>query len=79
MTRKADEIALYATLRERAPGSGVDGQPGLYFVKDAALFLGIPEKRMFGLLLKWSGRGWWDYGVTARSGWFTPEAPEAIR
>lgn len=79
MTRKADEIALYVTLRQRAPGSEHSGRPGLDFVMDTALFLGIPGKRLYALLLKWAARGWWDYGVTARSGWFTREAPEAIR
>ena len=28
-------------------------------------------KREVYILDKWSGKGWWDYGVTLRSGWLT--------
>lgn len=40
--------------------------------------LGIPEKRAWALLKKWSDRGWWNYGVSLRGGWFEPGAPESL-
>lgn len=39
---------------------------------------GLAPKRSFYLLMKWSRRHWWDYGVSARTGWFTPEGIAAI-
>ncbi len=33
---------------------------------------GIPEKRCLFLLGKWSGKGWYDYGVCLDLGWLTP-------
>jgi hypothetical protein len=34
---------------------------------------GIHDKRSYCLLSKWTDKKWWEYGVSARSGWFTPE------
>ena len=81
--RKPDEIALYARLRElRGPepyavsadsnGTKVPVWP------DVAEPLGIPEKRCYYLLFKWSDKDWWNYGVNARWGWFTPNAPASL-
>ena len=30
-------------------------------------------KRQYYLLEKWSDKGFWDYGVSARGGWITEE------
>jgi hypothetical protein len=81
--RKPDELALYDALRARSHVVG-DGpfavrSPGsIYALQEEAARLGIPEKRAFALVEKWSARGWWEYGVSLRGGWFTPEAPEAL-
>lgn len=39
-----------------------------------ARYLGIPEKRFERWLEKWLDRGWWDYGVSLRSGWVPDES-----
>jgi hypothetical protein len=70
--RRPDEIALYARLR-------ADGRcPGPNAVYEAFDALSIPEKRGFYLLDKWDAKGWWEYGVSLRCGWFTENAPEAL-
>ncbi len=33
--------------------------------------LKIPEKRAHYIFLKWSDKGWYDYGVSCRVGWLT--------
>ena len=38
--------------------------------------LGIPYKRAMFILEKWSKKGYWDYGVSTRTGWLTPEGIE---
>jgi hypothetical protein len=40
------------------------------FPTDIGLEIGIPEKRTYYILHKWSRRGIWGSGVTERSGWF---------
>jgi hypothetical protein len=30
------------------------------------------------ILDKWTRKGWWEYGVSARSGWLTPKGVEAL-
>lgn len=69
--RKPDEIALYAAMREAGPRRGE-------FPEELGCRLGIHHKRTLGLLLKWSNEGWWDYCVSANTGWFTPDAPEFL-
>lgn len=39
---------------------------------------GIPPKRGYAILEKWSRKGWWDSGVTIRAGWFTDKAPKSL-
>lgn len=39
---------------------------------------GIHGKRAGYLVDKWSTKGWWEYGVSRRTGWFTPRGIEAI-
>lgn len=71
--RKSDEIALYAAVREsRGTGAIVPVWP------DLSGFLGIHENRAQSILLKWDSKGWWEYGVSARMGWFTNDAPAAL-
>ena len=41
--------------------------------------VGMPEKRLYYILLKWSNRDLWDYGVNARWGWFTSKGLAAGR
>jgi hypothetical protein len=71
---KADECELLAYLL-RATG----GQP---FVagkaRGAEDALSMHPKRLDSILEKWSNRGRWDYGVSAISGWFTPEFCDEI-
>ena len=77
MARKPDEIALFNELRSRSEdGRGyIGGRSGMIALCEE---LGIPEKRAFYILIKWSENGWWDYGMWAWGGWFTPEAPSAL-
>lgn len=74
--RRPDEIALYGLLRERHGGPYNPRQQE--FATHIAAGIGIYEKRATYLLDKWTGRGWWDYGVTLRSGWFTDAAPPLL-
>jgi hypothetical protein len=41
--------------------------------------LEMEPKRGYYLLEKWEERGWWEYGVSVRAGWFTPEGIEHFR
>lgn len=73
--KKPDEIALFALMRA-SPGVLVDAGFPCEVAGDA---LGIPRKRVYSLLDKWADCGWWDYGVSLRSGWFTKDAPAELR
>lgn len=73
--RKPDEIELYAAVRHLRVQPYEAGRE----LPDAtAARLGIAEKRGYCLLQKWADKGWWDYGVSLRCGWFTPDAPEVL-
>lgn len=72
--RKPDEVALFNLLRPRG-NYAVLGRTEVYGAADR---VGMNRKRLFGVLLKWSDRGWWNYGVNALCGWFEPEAPERL-
>lgn len=37
------------------------------------------DKQLHYYLDKWTQKGWWNYGVTARSGWWTPEGIEYFK
>lgn len=41
------------------------------------LWKGI-KKQEYRYLSKWTGKGWWEFGVSLRSGWLTPEGKEAL-
>ncbi len=71
--RKPDEIALYAALRNRGNG---DDRP---LADEVGARLGIHHRRVLALLEKWTSNGWWNYGVSARTGWFESEAPEELK
>lgn len=47
------------------------------FAAEIAQGMGQNEKQALRWVEKWDARGWWDYGVSLRSGWFTPEGYEA--
>lgn len=86
MTVKDDEKQLFKTLKKYGyyeQGYGDHVSPEEYrknkrFVDEVARELGIPDKRSYSILMKWSGRGLWNYGVSARTGWFedTGEYPD---
>lgn len=38
----------------------------------------IHHKRLDAILYKWVKKGWWDYGTSVRSGWFTEKGITAI-
>lgn len=76
---KPDEVALFNALRDSAAAN--EESPNrlpLEFADAIGAKLGISSKRVHFLLYKWSDRGWWNYGVTARSGWLEDEAPERL-
>lgn len=76
--KKPDELALYTILRTIAPGSWLEGMPGIEVVTASLDILRIPEKRGYRLLEKWANNGWWDCGVSIRAGWFTETAPASL-
>ena len=78
MMVKPDEITFYAAMRERAADGGITMQPGIRALGEEAERLGIPYKRAHGMVAKWARKGWWDYGVSVRGGWFTRKAPASL-
>lgn len=76
--RKADEITFYAALRE-LHGGPFNAKSYPEFADAVGVFFGIHPARVHALLYKWARVGWWDYGVSVRSGWFTPEAPTELQ
>lgn len=71
---KPDEVALFNLLRDERP-QPTRAAPTIDPLADR---LGIPRKRAWRLLEKWSDKGWWDCGVSDRTGWFTDKAPEEL-
>lgn len=67
--RHADEIEYYAAIR--AKGRGV-------FADVVAERIGLNENRAYYLLEKWCRLGWWEFGVSLRSGWLTDDAPQEL-
>lgn len=64
---KPDERALRQLLRNVRPRP-TDEHP---FVDQLAEAIGMPLKRAYYILEKWSKRGEWGCGVSIRGGWFT--------
>lgn len=78
--RRQDEVDFFRALR--TPGSGAYSPLGgdmedQWPVRIAAR-LGIPEKRMYYILLKWDALGWLEYGVSIRCSWWTDKAPREM-
>lgn len=73
--RKPDEILLYNILRETRPKAYDVREP---WPNEVAGMVGMNFNRMFYLLDKWTSKGWWEYGVSLRCGWFTEEAPQEL-
>lgn len=67
--KKSDELQLFMVLRI------MDLRDLGFRAEAAGAMLGIPEKRLRYLLLKWTDNGWWDYGIRPELGWLAPEAP----
>lgn len=83
--RRQDELDLYAALRQAAEdySRSHPDKPFGYWGGGSVAFrihkeLGIPEGRAFYLLIKWTGKGWIEYGMWAWGGWFTADAPEQL-
>ena len=71
---KADEVLFLKTLASERPR-----QTKGPFATDIGVRLGIPVKRAEYLLKKWSRRGWWNCGVSLRSGWLEAPGLEVAR
>lgn len=67
--RARDEVEYYAAIRSK--GYGV-------FADAVAERLDIDWARAEYLLEKWTKLGWWDWGVSLRSGWLTDAAPQEL-
>lgn len=66
-TMKPDEESLMLKLIKR----GKSPRPSAWEVAES---VGMPYKRARYILRdKWTGRGWYDYGISWRGGWLTPE------
>jgi len=65
---KKDEVCLFAKLKEQVLKAGPSRHVDARHVAEQ---IGIPEKRLQYILEKWTDKGWWDYGVSACTGWFT--------
>ena len=75
MARRPEELAFYTALRKRADAYGA---PGCEAIEECAAELAVPLKRATRWLEKWELKGWWECGVSLRTGWFTKKAPIAI-
>jgi hypothetical protein len=64
---KLDERKFLIELGRVRPKQTVDGPTA----EDVGLRLGLSTTRINFILNKWDIRGWWDCGVTLRSGWLT--------
>lgn len=74
--RKPDEIKLYDLLRELHNHKPY--QHTSEFAEVIGESIGIHWKRTHSLLYKWSDKGWWNYGVSVRTGFFEPDAPDSL-
>ena len=72
---KADELELLEVLLVFRPFQDQSPQ----FASHYAEKLGMHWKRCNSLLLKWTDKRWWEYGVSVRTGWFTELGLEAAR
>lgn len=77
--RKPDEVALFNLLRAEIDSLNADTFVDAFPCEIIGDRLGIPRKRVYSLLDKWDRNRWWEFGVSLRSGWFTPNAPLSIQ
>jgi hypothetical protein len=64
---KPDERAFLLKLLAERPRQLAQGP----YATDVGVSLGIHEKRALYLLRKWTGKSWWNWGVSLRGGWLT--------
>ena len=73
---KPDEVLF---LKELCRMQYARRRPNDEFATDVGVRLGLHEKRAAYMLEKWSGKGWWECGVSLRTGWLTEKGLEAAR
>ncbi len=77
---KPDEVQLLLELaRVQVTQEYFRGRPGGEFATTIGQRLGINPKRTLYILYKWTDKDWWNYGVSARTGWLTDKGLEAAR
>lgn len=74
---KTDELALWDACWQLRPKPGQDTIYAFVY-PDITSLIGMHPNRAFYLLGKWGKRGLWNWGVSARSGWFTEKARENL-
>jgi hypothetical protein len=68
---KDDEKRFFRELMEKRQAPEIDAPNAIEIAEQ----LGIPEKRAYFILDKWSGaRDIWNYGTNPRGGWFEAES-----
>ena len=73
---KPDEQQLLIRMLRDRPGLGA---APTCTATELAAKLSMNEKRAEYLLGKWTDKGWWDYGVSLRTGWLTEKGLEEAR
>ncbi len=58
--RPRESLVMWKTIHDKGRGAAA---------MTAAHDLGVPDKRLYRWLEKWESRGWWECGVSLRSGW----------
>ncbi len=72
---KDDERALLIRLAE-LQGNKTLRPREFSFATDVAVLMGIHENRANYILEKWDDKGWWNCGVSLRTGWLEPKGIE---
>jgi len=75
-----DEAAFYAALRGRSrlEREGVRFFDSIDALEEESARLGICADTASDIIEKWTAAGWFQWGVSHRSGWFTETAPEVL-
>lgn len=50
-----------------------------FYVGELIKTIGLNEKRAAYILLKWSDKGWYDYGVAVFAGWLTEKGMDELK